>query len=207
MTSSPPDTPEPEDTARLARAALAGDRASFTLLHERLAPALLTWAELRISPKLRPWLEPLDLVQEVWLRSLRALPGFDPDSTSFRYWTFRIAKNVLLEAVRRANSPLNCRQASSAESRHFSLDQAPDSVTAVSLRFVRSQSRADFAEWLEGLEQQDQDLVIHLGLEGMTSPQVAVMLDLEPKTVAKRWQRLRQRLERQGTLLEILGES
>ena len=78
-----------------------GDSDSFGRLYEHIAPALLTWAEFRIRPEQRQHVDPSDVVQEVWFRAWRQMDTFDPEATPFRFWIFRIAKNVLLEAVRK----------------------------------------------------------------------------------------------------------
>ena len=66
-----------EQTIRLVTRAREGDADSFAQLYERVAPAVHTWAELRIRPSQRNVLEPTDLVQEVWLRAWRGLEGLD----------------------------------------------------------------------------------------------------------------------------------
>ncbi len=43
-----------------------------------------------------------DVVQEVFLRAWRAADRFDPELASLRVWLFAIARNVLVDEVRRA---------------------------------------------------------------------------------------------------------
>ena len=99
------DDPERMDTRELARQAHSGDSARFAELYERIAPSLYTWAELRIRPELRQWVDPGDVVQEVWCRAWRVFGTFDAATGSFRFWVFRIAKNVLMEAFRKLDNP------------------------------------------------------------------------------------------------------
>lgn len=193
-----PDSPtpdaEPESdavTLRLVRSAQAGAQADFGRLYERIAPALYTWATLRIRPALRPSIDPGDLVQEVWCRAWRSFAGFDPGETSFRLWVFRIAKHVLLEAVRRTERS----GAAPGSTTHLAaLGEIPDEATAVSRRVARLEGLDLLREFIEGLEEDDRALVIHCGLEGLPHAQVAERLELERETVSKRWQRLRARL-------------
>jgi len=199
---APASTEAAQETERLVRGAQAGAREDFARLYERLAPSLYTWAELRVGPGLRPWLDPADLVQEVWLRALRAFRGFDPSSTSFRYWIFRVAKNALLEALRCAES----RRGPARPGAKEMLAQVPDSVTAISRRLARREDLARFRAWVEALEERDRELVLQIGLEGLDHARVARRAGLQTKTVTKRWQRLRERLEESGQLLEILGD-
>jgi RNA polymerase sigma-70 factor (ECF subfamily) len=179
-------------TARWLALAQGGDASGFADLYEHIAPALHTWAELRIRPEQRVIIEPGDLVQEVWFRAWRQLEAFDPKTTPFRFWIFRIAKNVLLEAAR--SSQRNERAGSGASERLRALEQLADSITAVSLRLARDESLAQFRAAVAALEPDDQKLVLHCGLEGLPYKEVAPRMGLSVDAVAKRWQRLRARL-------------
>jgi len=194
-----------QETARLARAAQAGQAEPFAVLYERIAPALYTWAEIRIRGGLRVWLEPGDLVQEVWCRALRVFPNFDPENISFRYWIFRIAKNVLLEALRKADAPAAKGQAPGSTTRLLALSQVPDEVTGISRRLARQEELGRFRDWVRQLERTDRELLLHHGLEGLSHVEVGQRLQLGTEAVAKRWQRLRARLEQQALPREVLS--
>ena len=51
----------PHETQSLARAAKSGDVERFAELYERIAPALLAWASLRIRPDMRAFVDPQDV--------------------------------------------------------------------------------------------------------------------------------------------------
>lgn len=186
-------------------AARRGDESSFVNLYERIAPALFTWAELRIRRDQRAHLEPADLVQEVWFRAWRSLSRFDPTETPFRPWLFRVAKNVLLEASRalqrqeRGNSP-------GSSTRLFALHNAPDTVTAVSRRLARDEGLAAFAAQVDRMEDEERKLVLLCGLEGLPHREVATRMGLGVEAVTKRWQRLRSRLREGGLAERVLTE-
>lgn len=200
---------EPKDlrgelTENLARAAKDGASEPFAELYERIAPALYTWADIRIRPGVRAWLEPGDLVQEVWCRALRVFDQFDPERVSFRYWIFRVAKNVLLESVRKVGSPAFRSQTPGTTTRLFVLNQVPDNVTGISRRLSRQEELGRFRDWVKELEREDRELLVHHGLEGLSHAEVAQRLSLGPDAVAKRWQRLRSKLEQQSLPQEVL---
>jgi len=197
--------PERQDTARLARAAREGDSATFGVLYERIAPALYTWADIRIRPSVRAWLDPADLVQEVWCRALRIFDRFDPDRVSFRFWVFRVAKNVLLEATRKLGSPGIASQTPGTTTRLFALNQVPDNVTGISRRLSKQEELGRFRDWVKELDRGDRDLLLHHGLEGLSHAEVGERLELGPEAVAKRWQRLRVKLEEQAIPREVLA--
>lgn len=193
-----------DPTVRLVSAAKAGDASAFSALYERIAPALYTWADLRIRPAHRAWIEPGDVVQEVWCRAWSAFERFDPERTSFRYWIFRIAKNVLLEGVRKASDPA-FRQGAGTSERAFALANVPDDATAISRRVARTEGLDLLREWLEALDEEDRTLALWVGLEGLPHQLVAERLDLEREAVSKRWQRLRRRLAEMKVPKEVLA--
>ncbi|MFT4538389.1 MAG: RNA polymerase sigma-70 factor (ECF subfamily) [Planctomycetota bacterium] len=198
---TPPQNP-PEDprTMRLVREARQGSSESFEELYASIAPALHTWADLRIRPGQRSLIEPQDLVQEVWFRALRALEDFDPERIPFRLWIFRVAKNVLLEAFRKQRgSSVGIGPTTKMRAIH----SLPDSVTAVSKRLMRDESLSIFAEEVRGLPEEEQKLVLHCGLEGLPYKEVAERLRITSDAVAKRWQRLRSKLNN-GSLPAML---
>lgn len=194
-----------EETERIVLAAREGGAEAFGVLYERIAPSLHTWAEIRIRPHVRAWLEPGDLVQEVWCRALRSFDTFDPESGNFRYWVFRIAKHVLLEAVRRAGSPAAGGAAGGTTERLAAIGQAPDVVTGVSRRLSRQEELGRFREWVGGLEREDRELLLHHGMEGLTHAEAGERLGLGAEAVAKRWQRLRARLGESQVPREVLA--
>jgi RNA polymerase sigma-70 factor, ECF subfamily len=192
-----PDPNEPELTGRWVDAARTGDQAAFTKLFEHLAPALYTWADLRLHRGQRAQVDPADVVQEVWLRAWRGLESFDPAETPFRPWLFRVAKNVLLEAGRQV---ARARQAGGLgpTTRLFALENLPDPATAISRRLARDEGLGLFIEGVRGLPVDDRKLVLHIGLEGLPRQEVATRLGLSTEAVTKRWQRLRQKLQDSG---------
>ncbi|MBI5434008.1 MAG: sigma-70 family RNA polymerase sigma factor [Planctomycetes bacterium] len=196
-----------EPTSDPAPSAQAGDGARFTELYERIAPALYTWAEVRIRPELRSFVDPQDVVQEVWCRAWKAFRGFDPASQSFRYWLFRVAKNVMLEVFRELRSPDGGVPGGDPSKRLLVLRDVPDSATAVSQRLARDERLKLFAQWIGSLEEDERLLVVHLGLEGMTQAEVAARLSLSRDAIAKRWQRLLSRVGEQGVMRELLAEA
>ncbi len=187
----------PAETRRLVRAAREGDISSFARLYERIAPAVHTWAELRLRPTVRARCEPADIVQEVWCRAWRALDKLDAD-TPFRPWIFRIAKNVLLEALRQTQGAAEGLGSPGPTTRLFALENLPDDATAISRRLVIDEELKAFAALVRTLDEEDRALVVHCGLEGLGHREVAARLGITADAVAKRWQRLKARLFERG---------
>ena len=180
----------------------------FTTRYQELAPALHVWASLRLRPQLRAHCEVGDLLQEVWCRAFAIRDRFDPEATTFRPWLFRVAKNVLLEAVREAQRVARF-QAAGGSTRLFDLERVAAEVTTITRRVARDDAIKTFRERVDSLPDDERDLVVHIGLEGMTYRDAATRLGLEYETVKKRWLRLRTRMETNGVpaaLLETIAD-
>ncbi len=59
---------------------------------------------------------------------------------------------------------------------------------------ARDESLELFSEQVRAMEEDDRKLVVHCGLEGLPYKEVAERLALSADAVAKRWQRLRAKL-------------
>jgi len=204
------DSPEPEkpvdpETLQLVRDAKGGDSSSFGALYEKIAPALFTWADIRIRREFRQHVSPEDVVQEVWCRAWKIFDKFDPDNGSFRYWVFRVAKNVLYEAFRGLNDP-SASPGGGGATRLLVLENIPDDATRITMRVARDESLSTCAGWIRSLPEEDRKLVIHCGLEGLTYAETAERLALGHEAVAKRWQRLRERLREQALPQQLFSE-
>jgi len=195
-----------QDTQHLARAAKLGDAQRFAQLYERIAPALFTWASLRIRPAMHMHVDPQDVVQEVWVRAWRSFAKFDPDQQNFRLWIFRIGKNVMLEAFRKAQRASSAAAGGPGPStKVLQLHDIPDSATNVSRRVARDEGIQKVLEWVEGLEEEDKRLFVHCGLEGLSYSEVSERMQIHYETVAKRWQSLRARIGQFGVPKDMIA--
>ena len=175
----------------------------FSAEFEAVAPALYAWADLRLRSSTRAPLEAADLVQEVGLRAWRGIGDLDREQVPLRAWLFRIAKNVLLEALRqgwRTSSGVG------PTTRLGALESAPDPATAVSRRLARDEGLAAFGELVRSLPEDEQRMVILYGLEGLPRGEVAQRLGIGPDALSKRWTRLAERLRERGLAERFLVE-
>ncbi len=94
--------PEDHRIVQLLQSALAGDREDgmrlLLLAHAGAVSAALARHVARAADR-------DDLLQEVWLKVYRARHRIDLDAPEFRPWLFRIARNVLLDHVRKRRPP------------------------------------------------------------------------------------------------------
>lgn len=176
----------------------------FAEHYERVAPALYAWASLRIRPSFRGRLDPEDVLQEIWVRALEIHESRDPSKGSFRAWIFAVGKNVLFEAFRKVDGGGGSLGGPSTRARM--LDNWPDQATAVSRRVAKDEGVRLFLERVRDLPREDRMILVHCGLEGLTHAETATRLGLSRDTVAKRWQRMRAKLEQEKLPRELLQD-
>ena len=178
-------------------AARQGSPAAFSRLYETHAPALHLWATFRIRPALRGRIDPEDVVQETWCRAFRLIPKYPPE-TPFRAWLFRIANLVLFDLFKRAR-PTKA-SALEATDKQQALANLPEDATAISKRAARIEHLLQFLAATRDLDDADRELLLLRGLEGRSHEEVSAKLGIEPATLRKRWQRLRDRLDLAGAV-------
>lgn len=75
-------------------AAQRGDEEAFARLWREFQPGLLRYLRIKASPVAE------DLAADIWVRVLRALPGFEGDEQGFRGWLFTTARNRVTDWYR-----------------------------------------------------------------------------------------------------------
>ncbi len=172
----------------------AGDPSAFAQLYERLAPSLDAWSQLRVIGSLRDYIEPSDIVQEVWWRAMDAFDRFDSAKSGFRPWIFTIATNVLLEWNRKRRRKIRIEPRSLAD-RAASLPPAlAKQATSVGRGLSLSESVKKLVAIVAVLPEEDRAVFVHCGLEGLGASEVAMLVGSNADAVNKRWQRLREKL-------------
>ena len=164
---------------------------------------MYSWAAIRIPAALRQVLDPDEVVQEVWLRAMEKADTYCSTTTPFRPWVFRIAGYVFLEQLRktaRRSVPTD-----RDDGRGLAVSQIPAEVTSVSRRAARSESIQSLLDEVGFLSDSDRRLLLLRGLEERSHKDVAEDLGLDPTTVMKRWQRLRESLASRLDVREILA--
>lgn len=183
-----------EDTSRHVREAKGGSEAAFAALFERAYPVLEVWARVRITGTLARYVDPDDLIQEVWWTALQRFADFDPDRGHFRAWLIGIASNVL-RTLRRKRAGMKDQ---GRAGQHVDLTDLGDELQQQWTSLTRAARRSENGERLTALVQQfdatDQRIFIHRGLEGLPLRDVGMLLDISENAAKKRWAKLRERL-------------
>jgi RNA polymerase sigma-70 factor (ECF subfamily) len=84
----------------IARAA-GGDAAAFGQIYDHTAAGIRRYVRTIIW---NPW-DAEDVTQEVFVKILRGIGGYDPERAAFSAWTLRVARNTAIDHMRRHRTP------------------------------------------------------------------------------------------------------
>ena len=187
------DRSKPSTEFHVARVR-SGDPRGFAQLYERIAPALDAWACLRVTGTLRDYVEPGDVVQEVWWRAMDAFDRYDSERCGFRPWMFQIATNVLLEWNRKRRRRLRIEPSTLAQRTESLPPDLARQATSVGRGLTQRESAMKLVAIATAMSEEDRAVFVQCGLEGKTSADAALVVGANEAAVKKRWSRLREKL-------------
>jgi len=175
--------PEPSDRDLSDRIVREGDEAAFRILYRRHTPALLPFV-LRVLGGAEADAE--DVVQETWVRAVRALPRFRWES-SIRTWLLGIGLNRARELLRKhARVPT----------------PAPEHAEAW-VPPARTGERVDLERAIACLPDGYRTVLLLHDVEGFSHPEISERLEIAVGTSRSQLHHARRTLRR---LLEPAGE-
>lgn len=194
-------TPNSEETERLLEQVRQGDRRAVDLLFARHRDYLWQFVQLRMDPKLRPRVDPSDLVQEAHLEAVRRLSGYlERPAMPFRLWLRQIAHDRLLKARRHhlgtARRSLE-REVSLPEGSGCLLaEQLLAAGSSPSQRLQRRELEDRLHVAFAQLPDADREILLLRAVEGLSYQEVGYLLVIEPAAARKRHGRALVRLHK-----------
>lgn len=179
-----------DETDLIVADAQGGSDGAFCSLYERVSPALMAWARLRMRGGLSGVADPDDLMQEIWWSALRSFSTFDRKRASFRTWIFGVATNVYRSFLRASGRRANKPQEQRSDTTTFDLEARLTSITA---KAHRNECVDRIVATVGTLNQEEQQLFIVMGLQGVGPHDAGAILGITPDAARKRWLRLRER--------------
>lgn len=191
-------------TSLHVRRALDGDANSLEWVIARLSPVLLAQARYRLNPKLRRHVDPEDLVNEVWMVALPRLSEFDVAGPRYTPALLRFLSLTLLNRVNNLFQKfIQGKPLALSGSNDGGGDEAASPLaeleaehTGVVTRVVQEETHGLVLDRIEELSSDDREVIILRGVEQNPNKDVAVLLGLEPNTVAVRYKRALARLRK-----------
>jgi RNA polymerase sigma-70 factor, ECF subfamily len=175
---------------QLATVAAAGDVEAVGRLYDALVAPMYRYVALRVHRRE----DAEDLTQLVFERIVASLPRYRSRGRPFEAWAFRIARNAVIDHVRRdrAHEPL-------AERHDAGHDETPDRLT------MRGEEIRELRRAIATLTADQQEALALRFAAGLSAEEAATVMGRRPGTVRGLTFRaiasLRRRLEAEGDLV------
>lgn len=160
---------------RLGRAAATGDRAACQELMAALHPPVLRYCRSRLATGAGDATSAEDMAQDTLIALLRALPTFDHDAGPLLAFAFTIARNKIIDTVRR--SRISRIDLTDTVPDGAGTDDAPDELT------VRAEQAAMVQRLLGRLPERHRDVLRLRLIEGRSAIETAALLGSTPGSV------------------------
>jgi RNA polymerase sigma-70 factor (ECF subfamily) len=153
----------------IVRRARSGDGDAFADLYDRYSTRVYRFALVRLgSPEAAE-----DLLQEVFLKVVEALPRYEERGTPFAAWLFRIARNSVIDHVR-ASAPVEPLDAA--------LDLRDDRPGPADLAELKGDATLLVAA-LANLTPEQRDVVVYRFFAGLSPAEIASVMDRREGTI------------------------
>lgn len=87
-----------QEEERLVRCAQAGDQDAFACIYQEYFQRVYRYTRVRLGSSA----DAEDLTEQVFVNMIQSLPGFKWRGVPFSAWVFRIARNLIIDHLRRA---------------------------------------------------------------------------------------------------------
>jgi RNA polymerase sigma factor (sigma-70 family) len=166
--------------SEVVAASLAGRPEEFATIVRRHGQAVHGYLARRVGHDLAG-----ELLGEVWLRAFRSRRSFDQEVESARPWLYGIARNTLRAEwrLRRIDAVSGAAEASE------------DPWPAVDARLDAVSQGPELRAALDGLEEQDCEVLLLVAWEHLAPAEIAIALGLAQGTVRWRLHRARKQLQ------------
>ncbi|MEK4700185.1 sigma-70 family RNA polymerase sigma factor [Solibacillus sp. FSL R7-0668] len=138
----------------------------------------------------------MDLTQEIFIRTLQAIPQFDEKKASFRTWLYQIAQNHCTDYFR-SKAFQTSKQTDVVE--QIEMDGEDEVVSLV----LHHQQLAEIHKALQAFDLQDQQIILGKLLDDLTFTQLAEKIHLPLSTVKTKYYKAIKQLKSE---LEVLNK-
>lgn len=175
MTPNDPQKPAVTSTGQEEDAALAvrasrGDVAAFGLLYDKHVDAVYRYVYYRV----RDDAEAEDLTSDVFMKALRAIPKYEPRQ-AFLAWLYRIARNTVIDKVRRGGRQVSYEDALAHPDAHQVVE--PDT------ELLALSDKMTLRNALAQLTPLQQEVIVLRFLEGFSTLEIAKLIGKREGTV------------------------
>jgi RNA polymerase sigma-70 factor, ECF subfamily len=193
--------PDSAETQRLLRQVRTGNRQAFEQLLAQHRPYLRQLVELRLDPKLRPRVDPSDVVQEAQIEAVRRLDAYlDQAPLPFRLWLRQLAHDRLLMMHRRhvkaARRAVGQEVRLPEQSSILLVRQLLATGSTPSQKLNHQELACRVRQAVAELPEADRDVLLMRTFEGLSFEEVSYLLGIDPAAARKRHGRALLRLHK-----------
>jgi RNA polymerase sigma-70 factor (ECF subfamily) len=165
--------------AELIAEYLAGNESAFAPLLQRHLKNVYSFAFRSVGD------EAEDIVQDTFLKVWKSLGTYDPRQAQFKTWLMRIARNTVIDYLRRKKSIVFSNL---EDDENFSLS-IPDSELLPDEIVARAHDIRDVQKVLEKLPHSQREVILLHYMDHMTFEEIGEVLNESPNTVRSRTRR------------------
>ena len=174
------------------RRAREGTTESLDWLVERFTPLLLAQARQRLGPSLARRYEPEELVNDVWVVALRALPELAPRGERATPTFVAFLSKTLLLRVRELARHHALRSVDDGEP-----ELQSDRTRGIVTRVATSEAVRELQDAIAALEPTDREVLVLRAIEQHPNHVAAELLGQTPNAVSLRYNRVLEKLRKQ----------
>ena len=184
--------PDNQILAELMRRAASGEDAAFESLVRHFEGMVYSFA----LQSLRRREDAEDATQEVFLKLWRTL-GTWRDEASVKTYIMRIARNTVIDMIRRRNAhPTDSLTVEDDDGEESQLDIADtDTTSDPAADYARREQIAEVRRAIDELEPEHREIIILRDINGLSYAEIAESTGLYPGTVKSRLSRAREKLK------------
>lgn len=184
--------PDNQILAELMRRAASGEDAAFESLVRHFEGMVYSFA----LQSLRRREDAEDATQEVFLKLWRTL-GTWRDEASVKTYIMRIARNTVIDMIRRRNShPTDSLTVEDDDGEESQLDIADtDTTSNPAADYARREQIEEVRRAIDELEPEHREIIILRDINGLSYAEIAEATGLYPGTVKSRLSRAREKLK------------
>jgi RNA polymerase sigma-70 factor (ECF subfamily) len=191
--------PDSDVTLALLERLGRGDRSALGGLLDRHRPALKTFVEFHLDPRLRARLDPSDVVQDVQLEVVRRVDDFlRQRAVPFHLWVRKAAYQRMLNLGRdhrRARRSID-REVAWPEQSSLLLARPLLTKSTPSQQLARRERNERVAQAVADLAEPDREVLLMRHAEGLSYDEIACLLEIQPAAARKRYGRALLRLRK-----------
>jgi RNA polymerase sigma factor (sigma-70 family) len=163
------DTQDLGSEAALLALYAAGNTDAARALAELIAPRILGYATRKLADRA----EAEDITQEVMLRIWRAAPTWRAGDAKISTWAYKVAMNLCTDRLRRRG-------------RAQPLDEGPepiDQASSTEQNLIEADRHIALMRALDSLPPRQSEAVVLRHIEGLSNPDIAIIMDLGVEAV------------------------